>query len=144
MLDAPAPSCSASEQSRAIIVDSDTGGPRHPEDCGDLALVHDPLAREIAVLLVKGDHPAREALVLERAPQDPGVGDRQAVIGESDRPASHSSAISVSSSPSIPRVTLATNPTGIEASRSARFRTEPRTAAESIGGEVFAIAITAQ
>ena len=51
-------------------------------------------------------------------------------------PASHSSAISVSSSPSIPRVTLATNPTGIEASRSARFRTEPRTAAESIGGEV--------
>ncbi len=44
----------------------------------------------------------------------------------------------------MPRVTLAMKPTGIEASRSARSRTEPRTAAESIGGEVFAIAITAQ
>ena len=33
-------------------------------------------------------------------------------------PASRSSAISVSSSPSIPRVTVATKPTGIEASRS--------------------------
>ena len=48
-------------------------------------------------------------------------------------PASRSSAISVSSAPSIPRVTLATNPTGTEASRSARSRTEPSTAAESIG-----------
>ena len=59
-------------------------------------------------------------------------------------PASRSSAISVSSSPSIPRVTLAMKPTGTEASRSARSRTEPSTAAESIGGSVLAIAITAQ
>ena len=59
-------------------------------------------------------------------------------------PSSRSSAISVSSSPAIPRVTLATKPVGTDASRSARSRTEPRTDAESIGGEVFAIAITAQ
>ena len=59
-------------------------------------------------------------------------------------PTSLSSAISVSSWPAIPRVTFATKPTGIEASRSARSRTEPRMAAESMGGEVLAIAITAQ
>ena len=86
--------------------------------------MHDPLAREIA-------GPPREG----RSPRPRGAGTGARLrtlalaIGRPSSenpiaPASHSSAISVSSSPSIPRVTLATNPTGIEASRSARFRTE--------------------
>ena len=55
-------------------------------------------------------------------------------------PASRSSAISVSSSPSMPRVTQARNPAGTEASSAARSRRARMSAAVSTGGCVFAIA----
>ena len=103
-----------------------------------------PFPGQVRVLFVKGDHPARQPLILQGAPKDPRVRDRQSVVGEADRSSLAELRHPVSSSPAIPRVTVATNPTGIEASRSARSRTEPSTAAESIGGEVLAIAITAQ
>ena len=57
-------------------------------------------------------------------------------------PASRSSAISVSSSPAIARVIAAMNPTGTEASRSARRRSAWTAAAQSTGGSVFGIAST--
>ena len=44
--------------------------PAEPEPRRDLALVHDAGARERRVLLVQGEHPAAQPLVLERAAQD--------------------------------------------------------------------------
>ena len=59
-------------------------------------------------------------------------------------PASASSAISVSSSPSCPFVIAARKPTGTSASSRAVSISEPSTAAESTTGSVFGIARIAQ
>ncbi len=59
-------------------------------------------------------------------------------------PASASSAISVSCSPSWPTVTAAVNPVGIRASARARSRRERSTGAESTTGSVFGMARIAQ
>ena len=55
-------------------------------------------------------------------------------------PASRSSTISVSSSPFIPRVTVAVKPTGTEALARACSRRAVTSAAVETGGEVLAIA----
>ena len=59
-------------------------------------------------------------------------------------PWSASSAISVSSAPSWPRVIAARKPTGITACAFASSISEPSTAAESTTGSVFGIARIAQ
>ena len=59
--------------------------PAEAERGRDRALVHDPVAGELGVLLVQGDVAAAEPLVLERAAHHPGAGDRQPVVGEADR-----------------------------------------------------------
>ena len=89
------------------------------EPRGDDALVHHALAGERRVLLVQGDDPADELLVLQRLAQDAGAVDGLAVVGEAERAALSSSAISVSASPARPLVTLARKPTGMRASRRA-------------------------
>ena len=48
--------------------------------------MHHAVARQRRVLLVQGDDPAAQPLVLQRAAQHPGRGDRLAVVGEADRP----------------------------------------------------------
>ena len=55
-------------------------------------------------------------------------------------PASRSSTISVSSSPFMPRVTVARNPTGTEAPARACSRSAVMSAAVETGGSVLAIA----
>ena len=57
-------------------------------------------------------------------------------------PSCRSSAISVSCSPSRPRVTAGRKPTGTQASRAAASRRERSSGAESSTGSVFGIAIT--
>ena len=52
------------------------------EQRADDALVHRALARQRRVLLVQREHAAAQALVLQRAAKDAGVGDRPAVVGE--------------------------------------------------------------
>ena len=64
---------------------ADAGDARQPEPRGDLALVHDAVARERRVLLVQGDDPADELLVLERLAQQPRAVDGLAVVGEAER-----------------------------------------------------------
>ncbi len=59
-------------------------------------------------------------------------------------PASRSSAISVSSSPSIRLLTVARNPVGTEAPSRAASRRASTSAAVETGGSVLAIAITPQ
>ena len=80
------PSYSASEQSRAIIVDSLTLGiPATPSIALTVALVHRAVARQRRVLLVQREHAAAQALVLQRAAQHAGVGHRAPVVGEAGR-----------------------------------------------------------
>ena len=62
-----------------------------------------PLAGKVRVLLVQGDRAAAEPLVLERPAQHAGAADRQPVVAEADRAGLAQLAISVSSSPFIPR-----------------------------------------
>ncbi len=59
-------------------------------------------------------------------------------------PASRRSAISVSSSPLISRVTVARKPVGTDAPSRAASRRASTSAASETGGSVFAIAITPQ
>ena len=63
----------------------DRGHAGQAERRGDRALVHDPVAGELGVLLVEGDRAAAEPLVLERAAHDPGAADRQPVVAEAER-----------------------------------------------------------
>ena len=44
-----------------------------------------PSAEKLGILLVQSDRPPAEVLVLERAAQDAGAADRQAVVAEADR-----------------------------------------------------------
>ena len=54
----------------------DRGNAVEPEHHRDRALVHRAVARQRRVLLVQGEHAARQPLVLERLAQAPGVDDR--------------------------------------------------------------------
>ncbi len=56
--------------------------PERPSAAETGALVHDAVPGELGVLLVQRDHPAAEALVLERTAQHAGAAHRQAVVGE--------------------------------------------------------------
>jgi hypothetical protein len=47
--------------------------------------VLDPVAGELRILLVQGDRPAAELLVLERPAKNAGAADRQAVVAEAER-----------------------------------------------------------
>jgi hypothetical protein len=60
----------------------DRGHALHAEERRDLALVHDSLAGELGVLLVKRDPGADERLVLEGSAHDPGAADGQPVVRE--------------------------------------------------------------
>ena len=56
--------------------------PGQPQPRRYRALVHDAVGGQGRVLLVQGDHPARQPLVLKRLAQDPGGDDGPAVVGE--------------------------------------------------------------
>ena len=58
--------------------------PAEAERRRDRALVHDAIAGQIRVLLVKGDRKADEALVLERLAKHAGAAHGQSVVGEAD------------------------------------------------------------
>ena len=116
---------------------------REPDDGRHGPLVHDPVSREVVVLLVQRDDAADEPLILERATQHARAGTAQPSSVNPTVPAARSSAISVSSFPSIARVIAARKPTGTEASRSARRRRACTASARSTGGSVFGIASTA-
>ena len=112
------PRRAASEQSRAIIVDSETAGtPAMPSAAETSPSCIDPARGELRVLLVQGDHAAGQALVLERAAHHARAA-RSAGRRRRSRSPPPRAARPSRSAPgrAIPRVTLATKPTGIEAS----------------------------
>ena len=64
------------------------GDGRYPPEAerrADRALVHGAAARERRVLLVKREHAAAQALVLQRLLQRPGALDRLTIVGEAER-----------------------------------------------------------
>ena len=80
------PSYSASAASRATATLSEIEGmPPRPSRVATASLVHDARPRQVRVLLVEHERQPGDALVLQRAAHDVGVGDRVAVVAEAGR-----------------------------------------------------------